>query len=178
MRRRGRPRKPGGRHPNGQLKRRSAKAQRDDITAVARRARQNVFGLSAVDAARAEAGDMLGRLAISGEITPRQLAAGRAYEQLRRDLDRALQARHVRSSSDYNLGGGYRAPDTDETGHAEWVARVKRRYTVARSALLMCSDPMAAAVVDGVVVEGREMWNFVGTLRIGLNALDRVISPR
>ena len=175
-RRRGRKRRLATRHPGGQVKRRSAAEKARDTMAVAHDARRRVFGLSTAAAARQEAVDMLGRLAISGEITPVQLTAGRAYEAMRRDYDRAMLARRTLSASDYEGVGGSGAASQDDRAYAAWVKRCIDRYDMVRAALTGCADPMAQIVLDGVALEGREMWDFVGTLRIALNAAGRVLA--
>ncbi len=107
-RRRGRRRKGAARHPGGKLKQRSRADRADKITAVGRDARRRVHGLSKTAAGRPEAGDMLGRLSLSGEITGKQFDAGRAYAILKRDYDRAMLARRLGSAADFH---GPRGPD-------------------------------------------------------------------
>jgi len=175
-RRRGRKRKAGARFPGGKMRPRPTGERVEDIVAVARDARRRVFGLSTTDALRPEAGEVAGRLCLSGEITRAQYEAALAYEAMRRNYNRALGARRVVSSSQIldPLGGA--APAMRDEAVDE--ARVRKAIDVhdrVRAALNACSEPLAQMVLDAVVLEGRTMWSHIGTLRVGLNAVGRVL---
>ncbi len=173
---RGRRRKGAARHPGGKLKQRSSAERADEIMAVARDARRRVHGLSKTNARRAEGGDLLGRLSLSGEITRQQFDAGRGYASLKRDYDRAMLARRLVSAADLRGPGGPDHRDGSDPGYRAWVQGVLSAYDRTRRALAESPDPLAAMVLDGVVLDGRQMWRFIGTLRIALNAVGRVLS--
>lgn len=174
LRRRGRKRKEAARHPGGKIRQKSTASRAEETIATALEARRRVFGLSAAEARRPEAVDMLGRLALTGEISEAQLSAGRAYARLRRNYDRALLARRLASAADYDGPGGPDGRDGNEPGYRAWARRMVAAYDAVRRALLECSDPLATTVLDGIVLEERAMWRHVGTLRIALNAVGRV----
>lgn len=175
VRRSGRRRKAGQRHPGGKLRQATQAERREDVTSVARKARRRVYGLRMADAGRAEAGDMLGRLFLTGEITEAQHSAGRAYAAVRTDYDKAMGARRLRSATDPGAAAAGTPREADDPDHVAWVARRRRAYDGVRAALQATGDPLAGAVLDAVVLEERQMWNHVGTLRIALNAVGRVL---
>ena len=175
-RRSGRKRKAAVRYPGGKLKQQSRAERADQITAVARDARRRVHGVSKTAARQPEAGDLLGRLSLSGEITRRQFDAGRAYAALRRDYDKAMLARRLESAGDFHEAHGPDHRDGSDPQYRVWVQHTMSTYDRARRALAECSDPLAAMVLDGVVLDGRQMWRFIGTLRIALNAVGRVFA--
>lgn len=173
----GRPRKQGPRHPAGKIVQPTASEKKDNAVAVAQKARQRLHGLSKADAALPEAGDVLGRLYLTQEISRTQFEAGQEYARIVADYDKALLAPRQRSASNFDGPAGYDDSDGKDASYQAWVKRAKQRYDEARSAVLLCGEPLAHAVLRGVI-DGYEMPNHVGELRIALNALSRVVHRR
>ena len=134
-----------------------------------------VDSLSRAQANQPRAGDMLGRLFMTGEINRDQHEAGVLYAQHRVDYDRAMLAQRLVTAGDPLDRGGYDARDGTDPDYRTFVRRVVARHARVRQALGACHDPLAGMVLDAVVLEEREMWNFVGTLRLALNAVGRVL---
>ena len=175
VRRRGRLRKGGGRDPSGKIRRMPRAERVDQIVKVAFDARQRVHGLTTSAAAQPRSGDLLGRLSLSGEINRGQYEAGLSYAQMRGDYDRAMLAQRLVEPGEPESRPGYDDRDGSAPGYRAWVEHTIKQHAKVRRALAECHDPLAATVLDGIVLEGRQMWNFIGTLRLALNAIGRVL---
>lgn len=150
-------------------------AKREDVTRVVRRARENVHGVPESMSGHRFAGDTLGRLALVGTagdgVSLAQLAAGRLYEEIEASYQVVILARKMRSGSSLDHVGGYDSDDGTDPAYVASYERAKGRMVRARRALLLCGDPLAQAVVDAVVLEGKDMPAHVGVLRVALNAI-------
>jgi len=173
----GRKRKLTIRYPNGRALAKPHHARVESMLAVAIEARQRVFGLSVENATRVEAVDLLGRLRLSGEISEAQHAAGLAYAQEREDYHRVMLSRPVPSAGDLERQPGFDGSDGSSPGYVAWCQGVEADYKAMRRALMETGDSLASMVVDGII-DGTAMWDFLGTLRVGLNALARLVNQR
>jgi len=138
---------------------------------VALNARRRVHGLTRADAGQPRSGDLLGRLSLSGEINREQYEAGLRYVELRQDYDRAMLAQRLVVPGDPLSGPGHDDRDGTDPAYRAWIRHTSARHAQVRRALRECHDPLAQMVLDGIVLEHREMWNFIGTLRLALNAV-------
>jgi hypothetical protein len=175
--RKGRKRKFVSRHPDGRPHQKSPYTREQEARSVALEARQRVFGLNKTDADRQEAGSVLGRLLITGEISRRQFDAAFAYEDARGKYLAALMVRPQRSAGDLNRSPGHDSSEGDEPTYVRWSSQAVKRYQAMRRRILTCGDPFAQMVLDGCI-EGRDMLTTsrgnLGTLRMALNAVARV----
>ena len=176
----GRKRKLTVRYPNGRGVAKPLHARVDAMLEVVLEARQRVFGLSPEHASQVEAVDALGRLRLLGNdngISESQYEAGKVYAATREDYHRVMLARPVPSAGDLERQPGFDGSDGSSPGYVDWCQEVEADYKTMRRALLECGDALASMVVDGII-DGVAMFDFVGTLRVALNALARVTNQK
>lgn len=168
-----------------------------DVKAVAMEARIRIFGIRPDEAGFPEAADTLGRLWINGEIDipvagderrrTTQYEAGKEYRQIVENYRRSLLIRPLGSSSDLNRSPGHEdyLGDNAHPEYVAWCKRARVKYRGedgrggVRNALATCGDPLAQMVIDAVVLEDKIVsGNFIGTLRVALNAVARVTQRR
>ena len=87
-----------------------------------------------------------------------------------------MLARRLGSAADFHGPRGPDHRDGSDPRYRAWVRGTLSAYDRTRRVLAECSDPLAAMVLDGVVIDGHQMWRFIGTLRIALNAVGRVLA--
>lgn len=175
--RKGRKRKLVIRYPSGRPKQRSSAAREADASSVALEARRRVFGLSETDAKHLQAVDMLGRLRLRDEISETQHAAGQRYAEKRAEYHKTMLAKPVPSAGDLQRQPGFDASDGSEESYRLWCKRVAADFDAMRIALRETDEPLAGSVLDSIL-DGQPLFNFVGTLRIALNALARITQHR
>lgn len=174
--RKGRPRSTGQRHPSGKVKQPTERALAELNRSVVLEARQRVYGLSEEDARRDEAFVVLGRLFFTREISRQQYDDGWRYAEIVANYRRAIMAKGVPSAGDLDRSRGHDGSDGTDPAY---VARCKRDiaiYKQVRRSILEAPDPLAQTIIDAVVIEGKDMPSFVGTLRIALNAVGHAIT--
>lgn len=169
--RRNRKRKTTHREPNGRLQRPPRGESADEVRSVAVEARQRVYGLSEPDAKTVDGGDIIGHLYLSKQITRLQLQACRKFEEVMRDLQWAVLIRPEKSPSDLNRSGGHDSSDGTDPEYVAKVDRAKGRYHRALRAVISTYDSMAWMAILGWVMDGKEMWSQIGSLRIAANAV-------
>lgn len=152
-------------------------------------ARMRLFGLTKEEASEVDAASVVGRLALSGEISERQYQAAVRYELTVRSADKAYLAGSVPSGSDLNRSRSHLPeepgsptakrvwgkdlviwPGTDD----EYNAKCKRDIDMSVKcyrALGACADRLARWAVDNIVLENNDLPHAYGELKIGLNAL-------
>lgn len=180
-RRAGRKRKTGvTRLSTGRIRRAGTREREGEARKVALSARRRLFGVSAEDALKAEAGTVVGRLLMSGEIKPWQHQAALEYEAVVRAANAAYLSRRLASAGDLDgagRGGGHAAAGPGGEGSdPAYVARCRaaiERANRCHRALAGCGELMARYAVDRIVLENLSLPRAVGELRIGLNALCR-----
>ena len=172
-RRKGQKRKDARRHACGKLVQPKRIEREHQIKAIGEDARIRVHGLSVAQAARPEAGYAIGRAFMLGAITRAQAEAAGLYEEVRREYDRAILARAMRSGGNFDGVRGFDGSDGDDPGYVAAVAAMRARFTASRHALLT-ADPLAMLAADTWIIEGIEAWGMIGELRLGLNALARL----
>lgn len=170
----GRNRKPGRRHPNGQLKTLNHSERPERMQAVALEARQRVYGLTKAQAAQTDVeSSFLGRLYAMREISKRQYDTASAYLELCREYDRLHPVRGFTEAGNLDRGAGYDASDGTEEWYLKRFWRVTQKYAACHQALRATQtvDIHAQQITDNVVLKRYEMPAHVASLRIGLNAL-------
>lgn len=189
MTRKGRKRSPKAkRHPGGRIIQPSTNDR--DLASVVLGARQRVHGLTEAQASQMPETTILGRLRATGEITARQYEAGVEYRQVVSLYDKAMMVRKPesilakmavskdeepprREKTDWRRP--YRFSDGSDDDYVEWFEMVLRVYDRCERALVECPDRMAKAAVNACALADFDAPHFVGSLRIGLNALARVL---
>lgn len=181
MSRRGRPRKPGPRTPNGQLQRDSRQERRENMQSTALEARARQFGMAPKDVPPDIETNVLGRLRATGEISPRQHEAGTIYRRIVAVYDRAHLAKGVPKAGDMDRSGGFDGidpfhPEFREAWEADH-AKAVRRYDECEAALQQANveDRHASYTVKAVVIADWAVDYFTPALRVGLNALAHVL---
>lgn len=180
----GRPKKPGARYRCGK---RTIQQRQEDAREVAIEARMRVFGVSKEIAALAEMGSPLGRLLHWKVITNAQADAGYDFAVTMRDylataqLQRPTQGKagfvpSQRTSSEQEL-------DPAETAKLRGRESKARAYMEALAEIDRTdpfSGPTSTSVVWDVCVNenDREGEAAIGALRVGLNAIHRVLYGR
>jgi hypothetical protein len=86
-----------------------------------------------------------------------------------------MLAQRLVATGDPESGPSQDDSDGSDPGYRAWVKHTIIRHDRVRRALAQCHDPLAATVLDGIVLENRQMWNFIGTLRLALNAVGRIL---
>jgi hypothetical protein len=167
----GRPAKEGPRYADGHLKKQTV-AQRQ-ATVISQRMRSH--GLTKEEAAKAEAGTVIGRLSRNspeyGGISKEQVSAAEYIAMAKASADAAIQAPRVRSSTDYvgPTGGGC---GFDDDGYAEWARGSVERWRKLRPVIL-ASGPLGMMAVETMIFENKDAPSMVGDLRLALNAVHR-----
>lgn len=197
MARAGRNRKAGWREANGNLQRLSAHERREDMTAVVMEARQRVFRGTANQARLMPETSWLGLLrgeGIASEeerkhdlkakargISASQYEAAKEYQKITEERRKMLLVPAFSEAGNLDRGGGYN--DGPQPGTREFERYATRFRTYARlhamceAALLETwfKDVHARTVTKNVVLEGYHMPHRIQELRVGLNALARVL---
>lgn len=158
------------RHPSGQVVRKTEAQRIKETMAVVVNARMLHHDLTEAQAKKGDAGTVLGRLLITGEISYRQHEAGKLYADFAADGRRALGVNGIPSGSDIQRVRSY---DGSDGSDAEYIKRCRaaiERYQRCRRVLLTAGQ-FASMVVDAVVCDDVPMPDHVGDLREGLNAL-------
>ena len=170
----GRKRKSGARR-KGRLVQPINSQRRDDVTKVAKEARERVFGLSPSEARTMPESSALGRLAATGEISLPQFEAGSRYAAIVREHDTMLGARAFPKAGDLNRARGHDGEGDDSAAYHARYRAAMARYDRCRAALRGAAgeDRMASIVVDAVAVYDRSLPDVTPALRIGLNHLIR-----
>ena len=163
------------RHPHGGTVRRTLLEVRDDALSVNREARQRQYGIAAAEATQPEWGSVLGRLYKLGDITRPQLDAGLAYAQMRSDYNRVMMSRPMPSGSDLERQHGHDGSDGTDPAYVAWSARIRQLHERCVLALMATMDLHATAAIERVAVEDRPAGNLVGSLRLALNAVGKVL---
>ncbi|MCC6736155.1 MAG: hypothetical protein IT534_08495 [Bauldia sp.] len=131
----------------------------DGIARLVAEARERVLVMARKTGGGLAQPTVLGRLAATGEISRRQVEAGRRYAAIAREHDALLG----RSGDDAEARSRYRAA----------MARYDRCRAALRDA--GAEDAMAGAVVDAVAVNDWTLPDLTPALRIGLNHLARAL---
>lgn len=169
------------RHPSGRLyepgpkEREEAKAEKaEEVMSVALEARQRVFLVPETQAKLAEAGSVIGRLLLTREIGRHQFEAARKYEEVVALANAAILARGFPTPGDLNRSGGHDDSDGTEPGY---VARCKAATDKANHCwrALREAGQLCRWAVDTIVIEDQPVPHAIGDLRLGLNALCRVL---
>jgi len=159
-------------------------------------ARIRIHGVAANDAASQEAGSVFGRLYLQGELGARSTdrkKTGPAEEVYQAGLEFArrraayLQAisspKPTRSGSDIgyvhekleaSADDAVRLSLSDPHAHAEWCERARSRYAEVRRACLE-TDPFALMAMETIISDDRMVDALVGPLRVGCNAIARLL---
>jgi hypothetical protein len=172
----GRKRKAGQREPNGDIQRRARLERREDMTAVVLEARQRVFSVSAKQAKDMPEPTFLGRLIAMGQISQEQYNAATNYQEASLQYDSLHLVRRVAAAGDLDRGGGHDGSDGTDDAYLRRFRYWRDRFLRFERALneTASQDAHAPAVTRNVVLHGFDMPHFVGSLRIGLNGLERV----
>ena len=174
----GRKRKPNvRRYPTGQIVQPQARETAEAARSTVIEARQRVFGLNETKAAEPDAVDILGRMYLAGEISQRQKQAGDRYVEIRRDYRKAILARRMPSGGNLERLHGHDDSDGTDQAYVAWCERSIAVYDHLRRALMDCGEPLAITVLDGVIDE-QPLWDFVGTLRLALNAIAHALDDK
>jgi hypothetical protein len=181
----GRKAKPGAdRYEDGRLKPASSKERADNAKETAIAARQRVFGISAKDADSQEGGTAVGRLWLEDKFGDRKtqgkdaLEAAEQFRSRRQAYERAIDARSIKTSTNYADGaGGDPCPNGDEKRYVDQCNIARRLYGEIRRVILGCEDPMAMMAIEMVVIDDimPKDQATMGALRIGLNAINRLL---
>lgn len=157
------------RHPSGQV-------VRDRPDAVALETRQRLFGIPAWEATQPEWSTYLGRLYKAGEIDRTQFNAGTAWVALRRDVAKEAGSKGLPAASDMDRGAGYDGREGDDAAYVTWAQGVRTRYRRCLQALDATGDPYAVWALEWGAVADKSVGMFLGSLRVGLNAIARVLT--
>jgi len=179
MARAGRKRKQAARHPSGQVKKPSPNEAKEAAQHVALSARRRLFGLSAEDAPKQEAESLVGRLVLMGMLDDWHWKAALQYEEIVRAADRCYLAKGYPSPGDLNRSGGYDGSDGTEPGYVaactSAILSANRCHRALRDSGIETDDAFVRGAVDMLVFEGAYNHRFLGSARIGLNALARLL---
>lgn len=180
----GRKRREGARHQCGKLVQPKRIEREADILSVGREARQRVFGVSAVDAAKEESGSVVGRLVLSKALANSEkqgldfLEAAEHFEKLRRAFDAAILNSRLTTNTNYvDQRLGRDNGDGDDQDYIDQTVRARARYNEVRSAILNCGEPMALMAMEMVILDEKEPQSdaMIGALRCGLNSVHRIL---
>lgn len=174
-----RKRLPGTREPNGRLSRRTihTKARAAETERAAMQtgidARMRLFGLSEADARQPDAGSVIGRMKLRGDISDDQHRAALAYLAARNAYHSAIGTK-----SDT---GGHPPPETASAGsYDDFCAASISRWDRMRAVVTnLCQDirsPAPASALDNFVVRDVHVHELAGDLRLALNAIHRLLS--
>jgi hypothetical protein len=169
------------RHPHGGVVRLSRPEARDDALAIAREARQRLWGAPAEEIRHEEWGTVLGRLCKlgteGGGISRDQFLAGCRYREMRADYDRVMMTRPMPSGSDLERHHGHDASDGTDPDYIRWAARIRHLHERCVLALMATMDIDAVRAIERVAVEDQHAGALVGSLRLALNAVGKVLPP-
>jgi hypothetical protein len=140
-------------------------------------ARQRLFGMDRAFAGTQEAGTVLGRALLAGDISQDQHDAAREWEARSREYSIALGSRMPRSASEFGGPSGYDGRTGDEPDYIAHCDRAKARYGEVRRAA-MEADPFGLMALEVWVLEDRPDFKLLGSLRVACNAIARVIKER
>ncbi|MGV8840474.1 MAG: hypothetical protein ACWA6X_09240 [Bauldia sp.] len=147
----------------------AAAAPADAIERLVAEVRERVLVMARKTGGGLAQATVLGRLSATGEISRRQLEAGRRYAAIVREHD-ALLGRAT---------GSAETPDgaDDHPAARSHYRAAMARYDRCRAALRDAAreDRMAGAVVDAVAVNDWSLPDLTPALRIGLNHLARTL---
>lgn len=173
----GRPKKPGERYKCGK---RTIHQRHDDARSVGIEARMRVFGVSREIAALAEMGSPLGRLLHWKYITNSQADAGYDFAVTMRDYLATAQLQRPTQGK-----AGFVPTVRASQGSPEPVrGETKARDYMEALAELDRSDPLSTPTATSVVWDvcvnenDRPGEAAIGALRVGLNAIHRVLYGR
>ncbi len=163
------------RHPSGQTVQTGAAVERE-TKSVAEDARMRHYGLSKIDAGKQEAATAIGRLRLTGEISPAQYKDAKRYLDVVLAYQQAIGApRELGSAGDLERCGGYDARAGDDPEYIERCAIDRGNMGLARRVLLevgsLPGNALVPFAVNAWVLEDEESWSTICELRIGLNAL-------
>lgn len=144
----------------------------EDARAVALQARQNLFGVTAEEAARMPETTWLGALSARGRLSDRRYAALAEYREVCRTYDRMMLARPTPSAGDLNRSHGYDGDDGTSDEYRARYNRAKDRFDRCMAALDNCPDKRVRSTVNGLVfTDMPPAEGFHGTLETGADAL-------
>lgn len=191
-------RKRGARYPGGQLRRLPAGERAEEAKAVGIEARLRTqakeWKLSREQAGQREAGYAIGRLWLSGELSPNpeqnrwMCLAAEEYARVVAEHKWAIDAeKGIGSPGDLNRSGGHDAWDYDcDAGdneseryrrYRERCQAGRRRMAESERAILDAmeshQDHMLAYALNVWAIDDKEAWGFLPQLRLALNALVR-----
>lgn len=124
-------------------------------------------GLPEKVAMKQDAGSVIGRLYITGKITQIQLDAATKWCQLSYNNSIAIGAAKQRSCCDI---GPYGRSTETTANQVERESRWMREYREVRRAAFEAT-PLAQMILDGIISDDKDMPDFVGDLRLALNAI-------
>lgn len=183
------------RHPSGGINY-GALERQEGIVSIARDARIRMYGVAANDAMTDKAGSVFGRMYLQGElgavkhssgVAEAMYEAGVEFAKRRHAYLHAIQSpRSPRSGSDIGYvhdalqgdaePGMDAAPVVvlDDEAYAQRCTRAKARYAEVRRAA-MEADPLALMALEMIVCEDRQSDRLFGPLRVGCNAIARMM---
>lgn len=183
MGRRGPKPKAGNREANGRLSRKKPdimkqlEADHDKLEREAMRtgieARNRHYGFDAKTAKDQMAGSFVGRLAMSGEITPQQHEAALRYCEVYRNMQIAVGGPKPSGAVNLNATKGLPGPENAERSVkalADWRAAEKAIHERQNE---LRGQGAVYAALDYCVIRDGEHMHMLGWLREGLNALAR-----
>jgi len=157
------------REPNGRISRRISETP----DKVGLEARMRKFGIPADKARDQKAGSYIGYLNLLGAkdgLSDAQYEGAQSYLRLRSAHLRAIGA----PGAIYD--GEALAPASDPDAYAKWCQRTEEAYSEVRQAIQQAQNECRQnlwAALQYIIIEGREMPDFIGATRILCNALAR-----
>ncbi len=166
---RGRKRKAGQREPSGKLARTTSSRRSAEQRRPAMEARKRQYGLSDEDALSQEAGSLVGRLCLSGELSRPQFEAAEVFERT------SLAYRTAIDVPD-RLKAGHGGMDDGE--YEQWCAAAISRYRemvgILRNVDIEHRGTMnSLGVLQALVLRDTITERQFGDARVALNALSR-----
>lgn len=156
-----------------------------DVVASVLEARERVYG---VPGKSMRESSEIGRLLATGEITDRQYRALAGYRRAVHRYDEAMKAPKLLSGTDVlskSIASEGRLIDDrprrpfdgvgNDPEYVDWVEYAKAIYLDCQRALIACPDSVTRSVVDIIAVSDLPAPQYVGALRLGANALVRVL---
>lgn len=169
------------RETNGRPQRPSRPETEKEVKSVVMQARQRVFGVSKHIADAMPETSWLGRLAAFGQanggISRRQYEAALEYQKVCERLRRLHPVKGYPTPGDLNKSGGHDNSDPFSEESVAAYRKAQDQFNACDMALRgsHSTDVRVASVVKHVVLDGAELHTEVDTLRIGLNALAKVL---
>jgi hypothetical protein len=159
------------------------KERERDAASVALEARRRLFGAPEADAAQPEWETVLGRLYKMGELHPmdspkgreiakRMYEAGCLYREMRGNYDRVMMARQSMLVTKHR---GFDGSDGTDPDYVAWAARIRQQHERCVLALMATMDLHATAAIEQIVVEDRTVGSLIGSLRLALNEVGKVL---